>query len=239
MISSQIQSQARILIVDDEPLIRKILSKYLSEKSYFIETADDGQAAMEKLGNDRFDLVLTDLRMPNMGGRELLQIMSEKFPDIPKIVLTGYGTNEDIIIALKTGAYDFLTKPITDFTILEHSIERAIERKRLSDEKNRYIEQLKQINEIISMLNRGKSTEDIFNTLNVILKKVIPFNRLTLTTIQKGQDSATTKLVASDRQIFLGTEPVINLRESSLKTVSETKTVLNIGNLRDYLEAPS
>ena len=75
MISSQIQSQARILIVDDEPLIRKILSKYLSEKSYFIETADDGQAAMEKLGNDRFDLVLTDLRMPNMGGRELLQIM--------------------------------------------------------------------------------------------------------------------------------------------------------------------
>ncbi len=236
MISSQIQSQARILIVDDEPLIRKILSKYLSEKSYFIETADDGQAAMEKLGNDRFDLVLTDLRMPNMGGRELLQIMSEKFPDIPKIVLTGYGTNEDIIIALKTGAYDFLTKPITDFTILEHSIERAIERKRLSDEKNRYIEQLKQINEIISMLNRGKSTEDIFNTLNVILKKVIPFNRLTLTTIQKGQDSATTKLVASDRQIILGTEPVINLRESSLKTVSETKTVLNIGNLRDYLE---
>ena len=236
MVPSQIKSQARILIVDDEPLIRKILSKYLSEKSYYIETADDGQAAMEKLGSDRFDLVLTDLRMPNMGGRELLQIMSERFPDIPKIVLTGYGTNEDIILALKTGAYDFLTKPITDFTILEHSIERAIERKRLSDEKNRYIEQLKQINEIISMLNQGKSTEDIFTTLNVTLKKVIPFNRLTLTTIQKGQEAATTKLVASDRKIVLGPDAVISLKDSSLKTVSDTKSVLNIGNLNEYLD---
>ncbi|HOO70568.1 MAG TPA: response regulator [Spirochaetota bacterium] len=235
-IDIQIKPQARILIVDDEPLIRKILSKYLGEKNYYIETADDGQNAMQKLDHDRFDLVLTDLRMPNMGGRELLQTMSDRFPDIPKIVLTGYGTNEDIILALKTGAYDFLTKPITDFTILEHSIERAIERKRLSDEKNRYIEQLKQINEIISMLNRGKSTEDIFNTLNIILRKVIPFNRLTLATIQKGEEVITTKLVASDRKIILGTDSAISLRESSLKTVSDSKQVLNISNLKEYYD---
>ena len=225
---------ARILIVDDEPLIRKFLSKYFGDKSYIIDTADDGKDALYKLDQGRYDLVLTDLRMPNMGGRELLRVMSERFPDIPKIVLTGYGTNEDIILALKTGAYDFLTKPITDFTILEHSIARAIERKRLTDEKNRYNNQLKQINEIISMLNRGKSTEDIFNTLNVILRQIIPFNRLTLTSLERGEDTVMTKLVASDRNVLLDGDIQISLNESSLKEVSEKKQVLNIQNLQTY-----
>src|SRR3990172_2436145 len=119
----------KILIVDDEPFIQKVLSKYLIGKNHDVETADNGEIALEKLESKPFDLVLTDLRMPKMGGRELLQIMSENFPDIPKIVLTGHGTNEDIILALQTGAYHFLTKPITDFGILDHSIKRAIERK--------------------------------------------------------------------------------------------------------------
>lgn len=228
---------SRILIVDDEPLIRKMLSKYLTEKNYIIETADNGEIALQRLENNSFELVLTDLRMPGMGGRELLQIMSEQYPEIPKIVLTGYGTNDDIIVALKTGAYDFLTKPITDFTILEHAIERAIERKKLNDERIRYIEQVSQINEIISMLNRGKSTEDIFNTLNVILKKVMPFNRLTLAIIDKDSGSIVNKLVASDRKVLLDTNVVIQLDDSSLKDVCASKQVLKVSDLNEYLHA--
>ncbi len=132
----------KILIVDDELSVQKVLSKYLSGKNYAIETADNGKIALEKLESQSFDLVLTDLRMPQMGGRKLLQIMSENFPDIPKIVLTGHGTNEDIILALQTGAYDFLTKPITDFGMLDHSIKRAIDRKKLNDERKRYLSQV-------------------------------------------------------------------------------------------------
>jgi len=229
------ETPAHLLIVDDEPLIRKILLRYLDEKNYIVDTAVDGLSALKKLDTNSYDLVLTDLRMPNMGGGELLKEMSEKYPDIPKIVLTGYSTNEDIILALKTGAYDFLTKPITDFTILENSIERAIERKRLNDEKNKYIEQLKQINEIISMLNSGKDTEDIFNTLNIILKKIIPFNRLTLTTLQKNSKIVTTKLVASDRDILFGEGYTYNIEESSLMEAAEKKNVLNIENMHEYL----
>lgn len=227
---------ARVLVVDDESLIRKILSKYLGDKNYRVDTADDGKAALRKLKTGAYDLVLTDLRMPKMGGRELLQSMSDEFPDIPKIVLTGYGTNDDIILALKTGAYDFLSKPIADFTILEHSVKRAVDRKKLNDEKNRYIEQLKQINEIISMLNRGKSTEDIFNTLNVTLKKVIPFNRLALATINQADNSIITKLIVSDRQVLLNTDYVITLNDSSLLSVCETKDVLNIEDLEEFQE---
>ncbi len=237
--SALIDNPPRLLIVDDEPLIRKILIKYLSEKDFVIEIAENGKHALDKLQEASFDLVLTDLRMPDMGGRELLQIMAEKYPDLPKIVLTGYGTNDDIILALKTGAYDFLTKPITDFTILEHSIDRAIERKRLNDEKNRYIEQLKQINEIISMLNRGKNTEDIFYTLNRILKKMIPFNRLSLATIPRDSTDVISKLVASDRDVLFNEGDTMNIDEESLKRVYKTRKFLNIVNHEDYLAADS
>jgi response regulator RpfG family c-di-GMP phosphodiesterase len=226
----------RILIVDDEPLIRKILTKYLTEKSYEVDTADNGRQALDKLDQNDFDLVLTDLRMPEMGGNELLRAMSERHPAIPKIILTGYGTNEDIIVALKTGAYDFLTKPITDFTILEHSIHRALERKRLSDEKNRYTEQLKQINRIISMLNSGKNTEDVFNALNDSLRSIIPFNRLALTRYYRSEDTVVTKLVASDRDVLLGTGDTFHLSESSLQDVYMDKEVLLIDDLEEYLK---
>jgi len=230
------KSLARILIVDDEPLIRKILTKYLNDKNYIIDSAEDGTKALFKLEHTMYDLVLTDLRMPNMGGRELLKIMSEKYPDIPKIVLTGYGTNEDIIIALKTGAYDFLTKPITDFTILEHSIERALEKKHLSDERKRYIEQLKQINDIISMLNSGKNTDEIFSRLNLMLKKIIPFNRFALTTLQRDKVSLSTKIVAIEEEIIVGEGLSYTIEDSFLAESYNTQKETNISDIESYLK---
>jgi len=224
----------KILIVDDEPYIRKVLSKYLTGKNYKIETADNGEIAIEKLYAEPFDLVLTDLRMPKMGGRELLQIMSDNFPEIPKIVLTGYGTSEDIILALQTGAYDFLTKPITDFGILDHSIHRAIERKRLHDERTRYLEQVNQINEIISMLNRGKSTEDIFHSLNTTLKKIIPFETLALMIINKHSEEVQTRLVVPLEQTNFTTDISFNMKDPLLKDVSLTKALLSIDDVHDF-----
>ncbi len=227
---------AKLLIVDDEEPIRKLLTNYLSNNNkYIIDSAEDGHNALKKLNSDCYDLVITDLRMPKMGGRELLQIMSEEFPSIPKIVLTAHVTDDDIIIALKTGAYDFLSKPIVDFTILEHSVKRAVEKKRLNDEKNRYVEQLKQINEIISMLNSGENTKNIFYTLNQILKKTIPFNRLSLATIDRETNNLSTKLVESDRITYINQGDNFNLSDSSLLDVAKDKNVLNINNLQEYL----
>ncbi len=223
-----------ILIVDDEQLVRKALSRYLSRVGYSVEVAEDGNCAIEKLGEKPYDLVLTDLKMPNLDGRELLTLMAERYPDIPKIVLTGFGTNEDIILALKTGAYDFLTKPIMDFAILYHAIERALDRKRLNDEKNRYIEQQRQISDIITMLNRGKKTEEIFMTLNTTLKKIIPFNRLSLAMINDEDKSVVTKIVQSDDMINLGVGERFPLPESSLQGVAMDKDTLLINDLEEY-----
>lgn len=230
---------SKILIVDDEPFIRKVLSKYLLGKNYIIETADNGEIAIDKLNSEPFDLVLTDLRMPKMGGRELLQIMSENFPTIPKIVLTGYGTSEDIILALQTGAYDFLTKPITDFGILDHSIKRAIERKKLNDERTRYLEQVNQINEIIAMLNRGKSTDDIFHSLNSTLKKIIPFDTLVLLIINKDGSTVTVKLVESDSESIFKKDSRFTMDDPLLKDVSTTKALLSIDDVEDFPQAYS
>jgi response regulator RpfG family c-di-GMP phosphodiesterase len=230
---------SKILIVDDEPFIRKVLSKYLLGKNYIIETADNGEIAIDKLNSEPFDLVLTDLRMPKMGGRELLQIMSENFPTIPKIVLTGYGTSEDIILALQTGAYDFLTKPITDFGILDHSIKRAIERKKLNDERIRYLEQVNQINEIIAMLNRGKSTDDIFHSLNTTLKKIIPFDTLVLLIINKDGSSVSVKLVESDSESIFKKDSGFTMDDPLLKDVSMTKALLSIDDVEDFPQAYS
>lgn len=202
-IELQTDKHKKILVVDDEPLILNALSIYLKKMGYNIDIAQDGKIAEEKLMTGSYDLVLTDLKMPNIDGRQLLQFMAKKFPDIPKIVLTGYGEDEDIIVALKAGANDFLFKPLGDFAILNHSVEKALEIKKLHDEKNRYFEQLKQINEIISLLNRGNNTKDIFNYLSVSLRTIIPFNRISLWQIDKLNKKIIIKLIHSDKKVIM------------------------------------
>jgi response regulator RpfG family c-di-GMP phosphodiesterase len=174
-----------ILVVDDDMLVRKVLKKYISSLGYYVDTAEDGRGALDMLGSFSYDLVLTDLQMPRLGGIELLKKMFLEYPDIPKIVLTGQGTNDDIIAALKSGAYDFLYKPIDDFEILEFSIKRAVESKKLKEDKERHVAELEKINEIVSMLNSGKSTEEIFSKLHVSLKRVIPFDGMVLTLLNE------------------------------------------------------
>ena len=142
---------------------------------YSVDTAEDGALAMDMINKHQYDLVLTDLQMPNVDGRELLKYMAENYPEIPKIVFTAYGEDKDIILALQAGARDYLYKPIVDFSIINHSVKRVLDLKRLNDEKNRYVEQVRQINTIISMLNRGMNTEEIFRSLSKTLKKIISF----------------------------------------------------------------
>lgn len=178
-------NEQSILVVDDDMLVRKVLKKYISNLGYYVDTAEDGRSALDMLGSFSYDLVLTDLQMPRLGGIELLKEMFIEYPDIPKIVLTGQGTNDDIIAALKSGAYDFLYKPIDDFEILEFSIKRAVESKKLKEDKERHLAELEKINEIISMLNSGKSTEEIFSKLHASLKRIIPFDGMLLTLLNE------------------------------------------------------
>ncbi len=229
------ENKVSVLVVDDEPGVRQVLINFLSGAGYIVDSAQDGSVAIDKLDRGAYDLVITDLKMPNMDGRALLQIMSDRFPEIPKLVLTGFSTDEDIIHALKTGASDFITKPIMDFAILQHSVEKAIAVKKLNDERNTFVEQLTQINSVISMLNRGMELDEIFKNLNFTLRRIIPFNRLALALIDEPSGRVVTKMVESDRQTLFAPGDSFSLEDSSLSRVAKNKEFLLIGDLEQYL----
>jgi response regulator RpfG family c-di-GMP phosphodiesterase len=224
----------KILVVDDEHLVVSALSTYLKKMGYDIDTAPDGKIAIEKLKIINYDLVITDLKMPNFDGRDLLQFMAKEYPEIPKIVLTGYGEEKDILFALKAGANDFLFKPIGDFAILKHSISKVIALKKLNDEKNRYFEQLKQINEIISLLNKGKNTEEIFKSLSSSLKTIIPFNRISLSQIDRINSKIIAKLIDSDREKIIKENFSIPIDISILEEKPIFRNTVIINDLKEY-----
>jgi CheY-like chemotaxis protein/anti-sigma regulatory factor (Ser/Thr protein kinase) len=125
-------SDGTILIVDDEKMIRDLLVDMLSEAGdYEIQSAINGKEALEICENEEIDLVFTDLRMPVMTGMEFLAEVRDKKPDIPVVILTGYGRREDVIEALRLGASNFLMKP--QEVELVHSIANKILRMRYKE----------------------------------------------------------------------------------------------------------
>jgi len=113
----------RILIVDDEPLVRDSLSEILCSRGYSVETADNGVQALSRLEERISDLVIADVKMPNLDGLSLLKQIKSRFPNTAVVVMTGYGSVEIAIQAIKQGAYDYITKPIND-NIIQSVIER-------------------------------------------------------------------------------------------------------------------
>jgi two-component system response regulator HydG len=118
--------QTRLLIVDDDSGHLATLKTITRSWGYAVETADDGDVAVERITSKPVDLVLTDVRMARMSGMELLVRIKRYNPSIPVIVMTAYSSVESAVEALKAGAYDYLIKPL-DFEVLKLTIERACE----------------------------------------------------------------------------------------------------------------
>jgi len=126
----------RVLVVDDEETIREMLAEFLEMEGFFVDTAEDGMAALTVLEGRHFDLVLTDLKMPRMGGISLLEQMGKHAPSTMAVIMTGFGTVETAIDAMKRGAYDYILKPFKLDEVM-HVVERAIEKKRIETENIR------------------------------------------------------------------------------------------------------
>jgi len=119
-----------ILVVDDKDSMRNMLFETLSEEGYRVDAASDGQKAIDLVRNKSYDLVLTDLRMPDIDGLQVLSQVKEVDSETSVIVMTAYGTIEDAVSAMKSGAYDFITKPF-DTEHLCVLVGRALENRRL------------------------------------------------------------------------------------------------------------
>jgi len=120
----------KILLVEDKDSLRQMLSTAIRKAGYAVDEASDGDIAAEKIRKQPHQLVITDLRLPTLSGIEILRIQKEIDATIPVLIMTGYGTIEEAVEAMKCGAFDFVTKPI-DISHLMLLIERALEQRRL------------------------------------------------------------------------------------------------------------
>jgi two-component system response regulator HydG len=124
---------ARILVVDDEPSVAGVIARIAESFGYTAVQTDSVEHAIEAFAASEFDVVLTDLRLGERDGLELLRHIQERAPEVPVVLITGQGTAESVLEAMRDGAYDFLTKP-PEATALGTLLQRAVEKKRISVE---------------------------------------------------------------------------------------------------------
>lgn len=117
----------KVLVIDDEAIVRVSCERVLTPEGYDVNVVSKGTDALALLSSEHFDLVLTDLKMPDMDGLEVLKEIKAKWPDISVIIITGYGTISTAVQAIKLGAFEYLEKPFTPEDILK-VVERAFDR---------------------------------------------------------------------------------------------------------------
>ena len=120
--AEQAVASARILIVDDNMNALKALGYLLEREGFEVECAHSGEIALERLRRTAIDVVLSDLRMPGLGGLELLESIRASHPDLPVVILTAHGTIENAVDAVRLGASDYLQKPSMQTSALLHAL---------------------------------------------------------------------------------------------------------------------
>src|SRR5258705_6683452 len=132
-----------LLIVEDEAPLRQAIAEQLTDRGYHVEQADSGEAAVARLADFAFDIIITDLRLPGIDGSAVVEAAVERYPDIIAIVITGYGTVKDAVDAIRRGARDFVSKPFQIDELL-HVLDSALEQRRLRSENAYLREQLEE-----------------------------------------------------------------------------------------------
>jgi DNA-binding NtrC family response regulator len=156
----------KLFVIDDDSTFCLLIEKVLS-RDYHVFTFTNPVEAVERVATEKPDLILTDYTMPNMNGLELTRLVKERYPNLPIIVLTGYGSIESAVEVLKAGAFDYMEKTISggassaNFTVLRTRISNAIEQARIRNESEQYKRENEQLKR---KLKRFRSTELIGNS---------------------------------------------------------------------------
>jgi len=158
-----VKTMRRILVVDDEKSMREILEIFLKNEGYDVSVAINGESAVEALKSDIFDLIISDMKMPKMGGLELLKNVKESSPDTNFVVMTAFGTTESAVEAMKLGAYDYIQKPfqMDDIRLV---VKNALEKQKLQKDVSILKEQL-QIPSIENIIGASSVMQDLFNII--------------------------------------------------------------------------
>ncbi len=157
----------RILVVDDEERNREFLKELLEVEGFDIETAKDGQEAIEILENMDFDMILTDLKMPRADGLAVLEGLQRINPQTVAVVFTGYGSIDTAVKAMRLGAYDYITKPLKIEEIMI-VIQRALEHRKLALENAMLRRQLKRKYKFDNIVGDAENMQDVFRMVEKI-----------------------------------------------------------------------
>jgi DNA-binding NtrC family response regulator len=161
------EGQKHLLIVDDEAPLREAIAERLGDHGFVVEQAASGEEALERLAAFAFDVIITDLRLPGIDGRKVLDDAIERYPEIIAIVITGFGTVKDAVEAIKQGATDFITKPF-QFDALMHVLRSAMEQRRLKSENAYLRSQLEQRYRFDGIIGRSPAMRELFALLETV-----------------------------------------------------------------------
>lgn len=140
------EAAPKLLVIDDDTIVRQSVVAYLEDSGFWVEQAADGAEGLSQYQNLQPDLVLTDLRMPGVDGLELLKGIHAHDPEVPVIVVSGAGVMGDVVEALRLGASDYMIKPVVDMEMLVHSVRKSLERRLLRRQNQRYRDELEVAN---------------------------------------------------------------------------------------------
>lgn len=156
-----------LLLVDDEDALRTVMAERLTDAGFKVTEASSGEQALEKLERFAFDVLVSDLRLPGIDGREVLAAALRRYPGIIGIVVTGYGTVKDAVDAIKRGASDFISKPF-QFEELLHVLESALEQRRLRSENQYLRQQLEQRDGLPGVVGRSQPMRDLRQMIETV-----------------------------------------------------------------------
>src|SRR5581483_10000975 len=161
------ESQKHILLVEDEAPLREAIAEQLGDRGYHVEQADSGEAALARLADFAFDIIVTDLRLPGINGSAVLEAAVERYPDIVAIVVTGFGTVKDAVEAIKRGAWDFVSKPF-QIDELMHALDSALEQRRLKSENAYLRAQLEERYRFEGLIGKSPAMKRLFQLLETV-----------------------------------------------------------------------
>ncbi len=157
----------KILVVDDEDIIRESLSYILSKEGYVVDEAENGKVALDKILDNYYDLVITDLEMPVMKGIELLENLSTAAVQTASIVITAYGSLDTAIKALRHGASDYILKPV-EFDDLLIKVNRLFEIKKLIAENRLLRKEVQRNFDFVNLVGKSSAMQKIFETSETV-----------------------------------------------------------------------
>jgi DNA-binding NtrC family response regulator len=206
-------ARPHILLVDDDERLRKAAGKVLAAEGYNVVSAASGREALEVLKQEAVALVVSDLRLPDLDGIALLQQVREILPEAEVVMITGYGSIEKAVEAMRLGAYDFLQKPLDSAALLK-TVAKALERQRLASENRRLRRELQQRRGVEALIGDSPQIEAV----KQLIRQIAPTD---INVLIQGE-SGTGKEIAADALHTLSVRHAQPLVKISCAAIPET-----------------